>query len=107
MKAHADKAAAEGRHIQTAAERMAEMDGVAQQAAARRRGPGRPPKDKAIDLTGSAINKLQSKRKAAAEGAGKAAKALKANYARWTDADRKVALKAVDRVKGNKAHALR
>ena len=88
MKAQAAKAASEGRHIPTTAERMAEMDAAARQTAARRRGPGRPPKDKAIDLTGSAavISKLQVKRKAAAEGAAKAAKALQASYARWTGA---------------------
>ena len=109
MKAQAAKAASEGRHIPTSAERMAEVDAAEWQTAARRRGPGRPPKDKAIDLTGSAaaINKLQAKRTATAEGAAKAAKALKVNYARWIDVDKKVALKAVVLVKGSKALALR
>ena len=46
------------------------------------------------------------KRKAAADGAAKAAKALKVNYVRWTEADKKVALEAVVLMKGSKALAL-
>jgi hypothetical protein len=106
MKAHAAQAALEGRHIPS----NAEMGAAERQNPTRRRRPGRPPKEKAIDLTGSAaaVSKLQAKRKAAAEGAKKASKALKTKkYARWTDDDKKVALQAVALVNGNKADALR
>ena len=89
MKAQAAHAASEGRHIPNTAERMAEMD------AAARQGGGRRPGSAAV------------KRKAAADGAAKAAKALKVNYARWTDVDKKVALEAVVLVKGSTALALR
>lgn len=102
---------AEGRQIRTADEQSAEAARLAAaNAVPPPRGPGRPPKQRPIDLTDNDAQpqKLAAKRKFNAEETVAAAEHLgKKRYKSWSDDDKTVALSVVAQMNGNRANAMR
>lgn len=97
-----------GRTIVSADERFELQSQKQKIAALARRGPGRPPKEKAVDLTSEQTDgKLQQKRQKVQQAAKTALEAMGTQkYHDWTDDDKRQALEALELMGGEVAKTI-